>query len=624
MNRDTMNYPADLQGAMGIILKSTLRKMGISLNICELCKVLGIGRTTAYEARDKIDDLLSAEPESKERVRELEAERDKEQTKNRESDFIKSALRFQLDHPDCFIGGKSPYYSDAYKLFILEQKSKFQLTFGKIYELIGIPENTLKKFPQVKESTLPTNLPKELPENVLLLINAYLQSKGNKSVKKFCLKNPELLEELDMNYRQVLAWLRKLGLAHPKNGKFLKNTGLDRIIRFTPNAIWGTDGKQMNIIINGQEFVWIWQCLVDYKTTVIIGGIIAKEETTDNLLEAIKASKEKHGITPMAIVLDNRLSENIPAIKEFLDKYEIDIINTFPANPKSNLVENNFSVFERWIGGTVSIEGNDPQAISKSIAQMLIEVFTQLRNHKHRKGFLTKTPKELMDDAIDNPISDQERETIRQKLKELSDRFKRDLKEPAVDLLKNKAIDLAVIEVKPNDEEKFRKSLSQTEYTHFLIFQAIAIFLTCQQDRPDKCYDYKYFGGILRNITNNSYLNHLNTNLKDIFYNKLEDLYKRTDDDILKSLKIDPVKTCLYLAEDFLDMPVPAWSNMILLQFKDIFFLATAGTVQKAKSLCEQIANIVVSWSFKAKKKREFLLCKLYEWVNFIQIYEVA
>jgi len=87
-------------------------------------------------------------------------------------------------------------------------------------------------------------------------------------------------------------------------------------------------------------------------------------------------------------------------------------------------------------------------------------------------------------------------------------------------------------------------------------------------------------------------------------------------------LKADPVKACCDLALDYLQMPVPSWSTMILLQLKEMFFIASCGCADAANDLCVQISNSIVNLTYEAKKKREILLCKLYEWTNFVITYE--
>ncbi len=90
----------------------------------------------------------------------------------------------------------------------------------------------------------------------------------------------------------------------------------------------------------------VCQCLADGKTSAIVGGVIAEEENTQNLVESLKDAEQKTGITPMGIVLDNRLSENLPAIKDYLDERGIEIVKIFPGNSKSNgTVEENGASF---------------------------------------------------------------------------------------------------------------------------------------------------------------------------------------------------------------------------------------------------------------------------------------
>ncbi|MCP4552723.1 MAG: transposase family protein [Bacteroidetes bacterium] len=611
------------QAGMGIILQPILKNMNINLNITEFCKILSIGRATAYVAQKELIAKLSNDFSEQIKIEELEKQRRATEAQNLEKDFMIEFYKYQLEHPDCFIDGPFKYYSDEFKQFILDQKKSYGFTFDKIFEMTQVSVNTLKKF----NYTIAPNLegtPEELPDEVIKLLNEYLRSgKKIKSVKKFCKKKPVLLKELGMNYRQILSWLSKLGFVSPK-GIFLKNTGLDRIIRFKPNTLWGTDGKVINVVINGVNYRWVWQCLIDYKTTVIVGGLVAPEENTENLLSAIEASKDKTGVTPLAIVMDNRLSENLPAIKEYLDNYGIEVIKIFPGNSKSNgIVENNFHIFEKWVGGKIIIEGDNMSALSRSIAQMLVEVFTQLRNHKPFKSS-SKSPQEVMDESRDNPPSEKEIEIMKVKIDELVNRNKRENAVPEISVQKQLAIKQAVAKVKPKDEETFCKRLSRSEYTHNIILEGIAIFKTRQQAYPEKNYDHTYLGGILRNLVNDSYLDCLNINLKNVYFHHYEALKKKHESGILDNLKADPVRTCCDLALDYLQMPVPSWSTMILLQLKEMFFIASCGCADTARDLCDQISNSIVNLTYEVKKKREILLCKLYEWTNFVKTYDSA
>lgn len=624
MKRDQkITYSVKYQAGMGIILQSTLNNMGIKLKINEFCSELGVGRTTAYDAKNELIAKITNNFREQERITDLENRIRSLKTQNSGKDFIIEIYKYEHEHPACFIDGASRFYSVEFKQYILQLKDKYGFTFEKIDKLIQIPVNTLKKFNTSVESSL-NNPPEELPAEILRLINGYLRTgKGNKSVKAFCKKNPELLTDLGMNYRQVLSWLSKLGFVSPK-GIFLKNTGLDRIIRFKPNAVWGTDGKVLDVIINGVNYRWVWQCLMDYKTTVIVGGLIAPEENTENLLNAIEASKEKTGVTPLAIVMDNRLSENLAAIKEYLDKYGIEVIRIFPWNSKSNgILENNFHIFEKWIGGKIIVEGDNMKALSRSIAQMVVEIFTHQRNHRIFHN-CSKSPQEIMDESKDNPPTQKEIETMKGKIDQLVKRFKREESIPEISVQKQLAIEQAVNEIKPKTNEIFRKRLSNVVYPHNLILEAIAIFKTRQQQYPEKKYDHSYFGGILRNLVNNQYLDCLNTNLNDVYYHHYEELGRKHEKDILNNLKINPVKTFRDFVLDYLKMPVPSWSTMIVLQLKELFLIASGGSGEKAEFFCDKISNMIVNLTYEVKRKREVLLCKLYEWVNHVKLYANA
>lgn len=617
----TRQYPAAWQAGMGIIMKKTLSQVGIKLHLGSLCSTLGVGRATAYEAKNHIDMKLFQKPQEPGIIKQLKKDNEKANQKIHELNFVNEVLEYRIEHPNAYKPGERPYYSEDYKKLILVLRRKYGFNFPKISDLIKIPEDTLKNFSKMKDVLLLDGKITKLPENVISLINQYLRSKSKKSVKEFCNKNPDLLKDIGMNYQQVLSWFTRLGFVNTK-GIFLNNTGLDHIIRFRPNSIWGTDGKNMLIIINGQKFRWVWQCLVDFKTTVIVGGLIGQAETTDNLLEAIRASKEKSGVTPLAIVLDNRLSENLPAIKEFLDQHEIEIIKTYPYNAKSNgIAEGNFSVFERWVGGTVSINGDDPESLSRSIAQMIVEIFTQMRNHVPRKALSMKTPSEIMAESKDNPPSQKEIEMMKEKIKALANRLKKEQKIPVISTCKQAAIDLAIKEVSPKHPETFVNRLSLPVYTHSLILQAIAIFAARRQEKPQEDYDHTYFGGILRNLANNKAVENLHTNLDDIFFHKFPNMIKKMEKEIGHSLQIDPAQTLIDLAKDYLQMPVPVWGNMILLQLKELFFLAASKSALSPEILCLTISKKITTWKYEERKKRELLLCRLFEWANVVKLY---
>jgi hypothetical protein len=477
--------------------------------------------------------------------------------------------------------------------------------------------DTLKKFSRVEEKAAPKGSPERLPENVKILMNEYLRDGGGKkSVKAFCHKNPSLLTELSMNYRQIVGWLSRLGFVSHK-GIFLKNTGLDKIRRFKPNQVWGTDGKIMIVVVQGQEFRFVWQCLVDFTTTVIVGGVIGDVETTDNLLEAIRDSKAKTGIVPMAIVLDNRLSENLPAIKAFLDEMNIEIIKTFPGNSKGNgITEGNFSIFEHWVGKVV-LNGEKPVDIARSLAGILAEIFTQMRGHKPRPSFSYKSAQEVMNEAPS--VSDAEAKETRAQLHAISTRFNNEHATPAMTEEKKQAIELAIKKSQPSDPETFKKRLGASCFTSDQILQGIAIFDLKKAMYPEKKFDYHYLGGIVRNLADQKSIEDLNTHLDSVYAHNWATMDRLTENDRSDSLRSNPLETCTRLARDYLEMPVPAFGIRILFDLKESFYLASKGCTQIAQRLRHAIAGLIMQSKKTETKKREKLLRKLYEWESFVR-----
>jgi len=619
-------FPAAWQAALALMLRKVFQDMGFEFTANDLCEQLGVGRTTAYNARAEIIDRLKSIPHAGNQIAELKKELDDKNARLKDQEFLGEVYKYRLDNPKCIYELKRQHYTEEFKRFILDLKKEYGFTNEKVSKLLDIPVDTLKKYLKAVETIIPVSTAKELPPEVVELVNIYLHSiKGGKkrSVKDFCKKNPDVLKQLNMTVRQVTEWLSKLGFV--RKGRFIKNNGLDRIIRFRPNSVWGTDGKQVNIIINRISFKWVWQCLIDYKTTVIVGGLIAKSETTDNLLKAISESKEKTGHSPLAIVLDNRLSENLPAIRTYLDELNIKIIKTYPRNAKSNgIIENNFNIFERWVGGSIVINAKDDAELSQAIACTLIEVFTQMRNNNPRKCISMKTPAEAMNEAIENPPSAEEIQTIKGKLQEQSDRFKRDEAMPIIGKQKTTAIDIAVNETRPPDEETFRKMLKPSIYHHNLILSAIAIYKQRCQENPEKNYDHTYFGGILRNLADQQSVEHLDTHLEDIYIRHWESQTINDEEAVYTELRINPWSTFLKLAQDYAEMVVPAYCSMILLQMKECFLMASKGSAAIATALRKELSNMTKSMRKHKKKKRVSLLCKIFEWENLVKTYETG
>ena len=602
--------PASWQAGLVQITHPIYKKFGFNLDIDQVYRDLGVSRSSAYESARllafKLETPQGSLKEERKQNKELRHDLNK---KSFEADIF----RHLQEHPEAWSQGERHQLSSEFKVFLLAKKREYNLDWGDISAILGIPEDTLKKFKHQVESKGRDNgdgSPPSLPESIVDLIRRFFQARqGKATARGFCEAHPEVLRDLEMTYPQFANLLLKLGLTSP-NGIFLNNTGLDKIIRFVPHAIWGTDGKLMKIIINGRVFRWIWQCLIDYKSTVLVGGFIGESETTDNLLEAIQRSKENTGVTPMAIVIDGRLSENLPAIRAYLDAMGIEIIRTFPGNPKSaGITEGNFSIFEKWVGGQVVINGETPEKLSRSIAEMLTEVFTQLRNNQPRRGFEQKTPAEV---AEKRPkLSPEEEKSIRAKLHALANRFRNEQALPIMEERKAQALEQAIKAVNPPDKDIFTKRLGSSLFTTDMILEAIAIFERQRQKYPEKTIDHTYYGGILRNLTDQRNVELLYTQLDNVYAEHWACMEQAIREKGIKPESAEQM--CQRLASEFFEAKIPAHGWITLAHLQSAFMLAAKGGIESAMGLRQRLAEHVKKSKLACAEKRQRLLRKLFE-----------
>jgi len=588
------------------------QKFGVKLDMEAVYQEFGVGRTSANEAArlliSRIDMPVGSLKEERKKNKQL-------QRSLNEKSFESDLMRYLRDNPTSCIAGERHQFTDEFKILVLKKKKEYALDWPEISLILAIPEDTLKKFKRVEndKNNDDPNGPKgsfRLPENIVERLRKFFQNrKGKATAKSFCEKHPEVLGDLNLSYREFSRSLWQMGFVCPR-GIFLQNTGLDRIERFAPHSVWGTDGKQMMITINSKEYRWMWQCLIDYKTTVLVGGLIGKTETTDNLLEAIKISKIKTGVTPMAIVIDNRLSENLPAIRTYLDDWGIEIIKTFPGNAKSNgIIEGNFNIFEKWVGGRVVLEGKIAEDFSFSIAQMLTEVFTQLRNNQPRKGLSFKTANEASAEA--SPLTSEEEQTIREKLKALATRLKNEQAKPIPSERKHQALAQAVADLKPTSPDVFCKRLSSSVYTAELILCALAIFKKQQAKHPEKDFDHTYYGGILRNLVDQNSVELLYVHLEQTYAEHWQRMKVSQEE---KNLKAETSQSaCERLSQEYLKAAVPAYGMLVLVHLQSMFMLASCGCREKATELRNNLGQLVLKWKFDCTEKRQRLLRKLFE-----------
>ena len=260
--------------------------------------------------------------------------------------------------------------------------------------------------------------------------------------------------------------------------------------KFEPHTIWEGDGKQMNIIINGEIHHYCWYAFVDQSTTLLVGSSITETESSTSFLDGMKNSKDNVGFYGIGVLLDNRLPETeLSSVKEFAKEHGITIVRTFPGNSKSNgNIENNFSIFEKFVGD-IYIQGSTSDDIAKSVAINIAEIFTQQRNHSKRGRLGGRTPTEACDGTT-RP------ENRREAVERLKARFEKE----EIDINKK----FKLIETLPQIDRLSSESITKIKenlkkFPPNMIIAARASFEAQISKYPEKYYSIEYFWAILRN-----------------------------------------------------------------------------------------------------------------------------
>lgn len=273
-------------------------------------------------------------------------------------------------------------YAPWFKSLIIKLKNTYDVKYKILSELLGMSAETLMGF----AASLPKIEPAPIDQTSLTVADIWQQAppKYKKTLDAFWWYLGKQHPNFQISYGQMRQTLINLGCYSPRGPKIKDHGGVKTPLHL--HAIWEGDGKQINIWIHGKLHQFCWYAFVDQRVTLIVGSNLAKTESSENFLKALKNAKDGSGVYAMGILIDNRLADrDLSPIDEFLKEHRIRLIRTFPGNSKTNgMIENNFSIFEKYVGD-IRITGSSDEEIAASVAENIIEVFTQQRNYQPRK-----------------------------------------------------------------------------------------------------------------------------------------------------------------------------------------------------------------------------------------------
>lgn len=378
-------------------------------------------------------------------------------------------------------------YKPWFKSLILETKQKCNVKYQDLGKLLGISEETLMGF----RSSLPIIQHEKIDDLSLCIAEIWNATppKHKNTLDAFWIYLGKNHQNLKVAYGRLRQILIDLGLYSPRGPKIKNHGGVK--VPLNLHAIWEGDGKQVNITINQRRHCFCWYAFIDQSTTLLVGSNIEKTETAENFLLALKDSKDKTGVYSIGLLIDNRLPDiDMSPINSFLREHNIKLIRTFPGNSKSNgAIEGNFSIFEKFVGN-INIQGKNEEEIAASIAENMVEIFTQQRNHQPRQRLGGKTPAEVAKDA-------KRPEHQRSMVEKIALRLNR---ETISIQQKWNVISSARLHFEPLSEAAEDKIKRQLKYYSILaIIDAASAYLAKIAKHDGGHYTSAYFMGILRN-----------------------------------------------------------------------------------------------------------------------------
>jgi len=421
-------------------------------------------------------------------------------------------------HGGCVrVGAEHCSYSDGFRRFVLglfaPQALAHSLTVEQAANAIGVPVGTLKDW--LRSPALaalpspPTPGPEQTPRSadplmqcaqpqIATLLTEYEAWEGDLS--SFCGHARDHLG-LPFGRTFITNVLVAAGLyeTKPRNAPHQAPGSRGSMKFFFPGMQWFGDGKQLRIIIDGQNLLFNIEALVDGASNAAVAARVTDAENAAAVVEAFaEGLQTTGGQPPMAITLDNRPSNFAPEIDAALSCTEL--LRATPGRGQAKApVEGSFGLFEQSLPGAIIIEGGTIRDKARSIAQWLVHAFFLGRNGKPRGKLGGQSPAQAYDNT--NP-TDEQIEASRRWILELRRRevLARESRERHADPVRLQLLreQLAALEI---DDPQGQASLSLSGYSMGAIVRGIAVFRAKREmgTLPAECDPYRYLAGIISN-----------------------------------------------------------------------------------------------------------------------------
>jgi hypothetical protein len=254
----------------------------------------------------------------------------------------------------------------------------------------------------------------DMVRKIIKIANLY-KTKGNRIRLKTFTRMLAEEKEISLSSKTVGDILTANGLRSPQTRR-KQPVFFQRLRQKVPNGLVSIDGSEIKIYIDDQIIKLNLEMVVDTSSFAHTAFSISSHENSDEFIKAMEDHCREWGI-PIGLVCDSGPANLSDASMNFLDLRDIEIVPAGPGNPKGNgTIEGAFSQFKRNVG-PIHISTSSPEALAKSILQIIVSVYIKMRN-KLPLIRQKKTPAERMAD----PVSDKCFKEVKYNLQNQKDR----------------------------------------------------------------------------------------------------------------------------------------------------------------------------------------------------------
>lgn len=480
----------------------------------EVVRKLEVARSYAYELVPELEAVLAGPGDAPDEGAVKADELRKLEVRN-------AVLEYRVAHPGAWVCGGRTVYSADLVSFVLELASRSlgpTMTQADFADASGIPLPTLKdwwanadrrlaiSFAPEPVPPLSSSAPEPAPEpalaendtlglsaDMLRIVAEYEHWHG--TLPAFV----DHLRSLGLRYgRQMvtqtlhLAAARKLLRRPPP-----KPAARGATFRPPPGVQWTSDGKQIDVVVDGQTFRVTWQPTVDVGAAATVGSVVRLQEVTEGVRTSFAEGVETTGAPPVALLVDNKACNKSQSLAEAVEP-DTFVMHSTPGRAENKaVIEGAFGLFSQALGPVVAtVDTSNPEQIALGIADAVTRAYAQGRNHhpRQRDG---RSPYELYRDADPSP---DEIAAATERLRAIKDRI--DSREAREQAHRDPAV-MATIEQACRrfgffDDGDIASSLRVLPLA--AIQNAIAIYAAKQKAQslpPDA--GIRYFAGIARN-----------------------------------------------------------------------------------------------------------------------------